>query len=162
MRWFQLFLVNALVVGVGACSGAHGPSHDRAAPSVATPALKLQQLNVAALLPLSIDEISRRLGPRLPLPDTFVDPIRAPSIHTDEPMDSTMLFRSRGLTIVVAYDGRTHRVSDLLLLGSNEDELMAQGGLQVSSPRYLVLPVFERRHPVQFMGLRVLALGISQ
>ena len=150
------------MVGLGACSGAHEPNRDHAVPIVATSALKLRQLNVAALLPLSIDEINRQLGPRLPVPDTFVDPTRAPSIHTDEPMDSTMLFRSRGLTIVVAYDNRTRRVSDLLLLGSNEDELMDRGGLQFTSPRYLVLPVFERQRPTQLMGLRILALALSQ
>lgn len=162
MQWFQLFLISTLLVGVGACSGTHEPSHDRAAPAVAAPALKIRQLNVPALLPLSIDEISRQLGPRLPMPDTFVDPTRLPSIHTNEPMDSTMLFRSRSLTIVVAYDDRTRRVSDLLLLGSNENELMVRSGLQLTSSRYLVLPVFQRQHPTQLMGLRVLALALSQ
>ena len=90
------------MVAVGACSGAHEPSHDRAAP--ATAALKLPRLNVSALLPLTIDEISRQLGPRLPVPDTFADPTRVPSIHTTEQPDSTALFQSRGLTLVVAYD----------------------------------------------------------
>lgn len=162
MRWFQRFKVSALMVAVGACSGAHEPSHDRAAPATATAALKLPRLNVSALLPLTIDEISRQLGPRLPVPDTFADPTRVPSIHTTEQPDSTALFQSRGLTVVVAYDARTRRVNELLLMGTNEDELMTRSGLQLNSPEYLVLPFFQRRRPLQLMGLRVLALGLSQ
>lgn len=162
MQWFKILVVSAFVVGVGACSGAHEPNHDRAAPAEATAALKLPRLNVSALLPLTIDEISRRLGPRLPVPDTFVDPTRVPSIHTDEQPDSTALFQSRGLAMVVAYDARTRRVNELLLMGSNENELMTRSGLLLNSPEYLVLPFFQRRRPTQLMGLRVLALGLSQ
>ncbi|GAB3848963.1 hypothetical protein GCM10028822_12640 [Hymenobacter terrigena] len=162
MQWFQTLVLGTLVVGVGACSGAHEPNHDRAVPAVATAALKLPQLNVAALLPLSIDEINRQLGPRLPVPDAFTDPTRVPSIHSDERPDSTVLFQRRGLNIVVAYDARTRRVNELLLMGSNENELMARSGLQLNSPDYLVLPFFQRQHPTQLMGLRVLALALSQ
>ncbi|MDB5269560.1 MAG: hypothetical protein JWP58_2600 [Hymenobacter sp.] len=162
MQWFQIIIVGTLVVGVGACSGAHEPNHDRPAPAVAAPALKLPQLNVSALLPLSIDAISRQLGPGLPVPDNFVDPTRVPSIHSDERPDSTVLFQSRGLTMVVAYDARTRRVNEVLLMGSNENELMTRSGLQLNSPDYLVLPFFQRQQPTQLMGLRVLALALSQ
>ena len=162
MQWSQIIIVGTVIVGVGACSGAHEPNHDRAAPAVATAALKLPQLNVSALLPLSIDEISQQLGPRLPVPDAFLDPTRVPSIHTDERPDSTVLFQRRGLNIVVAFDGRTRRVNELLLIGTNENELMARSGLQLNSPEYLVLPFFQRQQPTQLMGLRVLALALSQ
>jgi hypothetical protein len=162
MRYFQVFIFGALLVGVGACSGAHEPNHDRAAPAVATTALKLPQLNVSALLPLSIDAINRQLGPGQPVPDDFVDPTRVPSIHSDERPDSTVLFQRRGLTIVVAFDAHTRRVNELLLMGSNENELMTRSGLQLNSPDYLVLPFFQRQRPTQLMGLRVLALALSQ
>ena len=162
MQSFQVLVFGAFMVGVGACSGAHEPNHDRAAPAVAAPALKLPQLNVSALLPLSIDAISRQLGPRMPVPDALVDPTRMPSIHTNEQPDSTLLFRSRGLTMVVAYDARTRRVNELLLMGSNENELMHRAGLQLNSPEYLVLPFFQRQRPSQLMGLRVLSLALSQ
>ncbi|WP_460620045.1 hypothetical protein [Hymenobacter ruber] len=154
--------MSLLLVGVGACSGAHEPNHDRAAPSAAAPALKLPQLNVSALLPLTIDEISQQLGPRLPMPDSFTDPTRVPSIHSDERLDSTVLFQHRGLTMVVGYDARTRRVNELLLMGSNENDLMTRSGLQLNSPDYLVLPFFQRNRPTQLMGLRVLALALSQ
>ena len=159
MQWSQILLGGTLMFGVGACSGAHEPNHDRTAPAVATAALKLPQLNVAGLLPLTIDEMSRQLGPRLPVPDALVDPTRAPSIHTNEPSDSTVLFQRRGLTIVAAYDAHTRRVSELMLMGSNENELMVRSGLQLNSPEYLVLPFFQRQHPTRFMGLRVLAVS---
>ncbi|MBH8556512.1 hypothetical protein [Hymenobacter negativus] len=162
MQWFQKTVIGMLMVGVGACSGAHEPNHDRAAPSAAAPALKLPQLNVSALLPLTIDEISQQLGPRLPVPDSFTDPTRVPSIHSDERLDSTVLFQHRGLTMVVGYDARTRRVNELLLMGSNENELMTRSGLRLNSPDYLVLPFFQRNRPTQLMGLRVLALALSQ
>ena len=162
MQWYQLFIGSALVIGVGACSGAHEPNRDRAAPAVATAALKLPRLDVPALLPLSVDEISRKLGPPRPVPDAFLDPTRVLSIHTNEQPDSTALFRSRGLTMVVAFDARTRRVNELLLMGANENELMNWSGLQLNSPEYLVLPFFQRRRPTQLMGLRVMALGLSQ
>ncbi|MGY3087745.1 hypothetical protein ACVWYF_000771 [Hymenobacter sp. UYAg731] len=155
-------MIGVLMVGVGACSGAHEPTRDRAAPAVATAALKLPRLNVSGLLPLTIDEIGQILGPRLPVPDALLDPTRVPSIHTDEQPDSTVLFQSRGLNIVVAFDAHTRRVNELLLMGTNENELMVRSGLQLNSSEYLVLPFFQRQRPMQLMGLRVLALALSQ
>ena len=46
------------------------------------------------------------------------------------PMDSTTFFRSRGLSMVAAYDDRTRRVSELLLLGTDESDLMHRGQAQ--------------------------------
>jgi hypothetical protein len=162
MQWSQILLGGVLMVGMGACSGAHEPNHDRAVTAVATAALQLPQVDVPGLLPLTIDGISRQLGRGLPVPDALLDPTRAPSIHTNEQPDSTLLFQHRGLAIVVAYDAHTRQVNELMLMGSNENELMARSGLQLSSAEYLVLPFFQHQHPTRFMGLRVLALALSQ
>ena len=44
--------------------------------------------------------------------------------------------------MVAAYDDRTWRVSELLLLGTDENDLMHRGWLALGADRYLVLPVF--------------------
>ena len=151
------------MLGVGACSGTHEPHHDPAVnPRPPAPGLQTAALNVPALLNLSIDELSRRLGPRQALPPGFVDPTQVLLAQRPEAQDSFALFRCRGLALVVSYNQRSRRVSDLLLLGTNEEELMSRARLELGVDRYLVLPVFQERHPTQLLGLRVLAIGLAQ
>ena len=146
-----------LVALVSACSGTHESHQDPAVPATAAPVRNVPQLDVPGLLHLSIDEISHRLGPRQPLPADFNDPVLVLPGPGEVAMDSTALFRSKGLALVAAYNNRSRRVSDLLLLGTNELALMQRGQLQLGAANYLVLPVFQARHPTQLLGLRVLA-----
>ena len=76
-------------------------------------------------------------------------------------MDLTTFFLSRGLSIVADYDDRTRRVSELLLLGTDENDLMHRGWLALGADRYLVLPVFQPRYPIKLMGLRALATMLT-
>jgi hypothetical protein len=145
-----------------ACSGTHEPLHDRVMPTAAKSVRHAAVLDVASLLPLSIDELGRRLGPRRALPPSFFDPTLVPLIQRGEHLDSMALFRCRGLALVASYDYNSRRVSDLLLLGSNENELMSQAQLQLGARQYLVLPVFQQHQPTQLLGLRVLPLAINQ
>ena len=163
MRPILVLLCVVAVVAVGSsCSGTHDSHHDRATPAAAAPVRNVPQVDVPSLLHLSIDEISQRLGPRLPVPVGFVDPVVAPLVQRNEPLDSAALFRSKGLALVAAYNNRTRRVTDLLLLGTDEMELMHRAQLQLSAANYLVLPVFQERHPTQLLGLRVLATTLAQ
>ena len=154
-----VLFVCCVVLGafVNACSGTHESPQDHAVPAPAAPVRNVPQLDVPGLLHLSIDEMSHRLGPRLPLPVGFVDPAQASPEQLSIPFDSATLFRSKGLALVAAYNNRSRRVSDLLLLGTNELALMQRGRLQLGAANYLVLPVFQARHPTQLLGLRVLA-----
>ena len=147
--------------GVSACSGAH---EQALTPAVrpASPARTAGGVDVPALLSLSFDEMNQQVGPWQPLPPGFADPTLDPLSQHRGPVDSMALFRRGGLALVVAYDYHTRRVNDLLLLGSNENELMRRAHLQLGADRYLVLPVFEARQPNQLMGLRVLALALNQ
>lgn len=156
-----VLLLVGLTAGLGACSGTHEPSHDRPGPvAVVRPGGNLPALNVPALLNLSIDEMSRRVGPRLSLPVGFVDPVQAP--QRGDLLDSMVLFRHRGLALVVAYNDRTRRVSDLLLLGSDEETLMSSARLRLGAEGYLVLPVFQERYPTRLLGLRVVAVALPK
>ena len=131
----------------------------RATPQLARDA---SGLHVPGLLRLDIDELTQQLGPALPLPPGFADPLLAPVVqHTEQP-DSSRLFRRRGLAIVATYDHRSRQVSDLLLLGRNENELMSRAQLQLGADTYLVLPVFKERPANELLGLRVLAMNLNQ
>lgn len=163
MRSTWVLLLVVLTGGVGACSRTHEPSHDRPVPVVASPSAgNLPTLNVPELLDLSIDEMSRRLGQRLSLPVGFVDPVQIPQRQRGDYLDSMALFRHRGLALVVAYNDRTRRVSDLLLLGSDEELLMSRARLRLGAGGYLVLPVFQERHPTRLLGLRVVAVALPK
>jgi hypothetical protein len=151
----------AAALSVSACSGVHEQVREHAARSAA-PSRPAASLDVPALLPLSFDELNQRVGPWQPLPPDFVDPTLDPQAQRRGPIDSMALFRRSGLALVVAYDYHTRRVNDLLLLGSNENELMSRAQLQLGADRYLVLPVFQARQPNQLLGLRVLALALNQ
>ncbi|OGX89282.1 hypothetical protein BEN47_07750 [Hymenobacter lapidarius] len=155
-----LFLAGAL--GAAACSGTHEPLQDQAVSAVPQPASDASGLCVPELLSLDIDELSQQLGPALPLPSGFADPILAPVIQRTEQLDSSMLFRRRGLAIVASYDYRSRQVSNLLLVGSNETELMSRAQLQLGADSYLVLPVFKERPVNELLGLRVLAMSLNQ
>ncbi|MBD2720616.1 hypothetical protein IC234_00635 [Hymenobacter sp. BT189] len=151
----------ATVMGMGACSGSHEPQ--RVVASRAPAGGPTQPgVDVPALLNLSIDEMNARVGPALPLPTDFVDPTVTAQSQRSGALDSMALFRSRGLAMIVAYDHRSREVNDLLLLGSNESDLMNRARLQLGADRYLVLPVFQVRRPTQLLGLRVLPVALNQ
>ena len=86
----------------------------------------------------------------------------APVIQRTEQLDSSRLFRRRGLAIVASYDHHSREVSNLLLLGRNETELMSRAQLQLGADTYLVLPVFKERPANELLGLRVLAMNLNQ
>ena len=151
----MLFIAAAALLTEG-CSGSHEPVRDRPRSSVA-PSRHMAGLDVPGIIHLSIDQLTRRLGPRRPLPVGFIDPVQAPLLLHQQQMDSSRFFQYRGLAVVAAYNERTRRVSDLLLLGADESELMRRANLELGAPDYLVLPVFEAQRPAQLMGLRVLA-----
>ena len=155
-----LFIVNML--GTGACSRTHEPHNDRAVPVVDEAVRPGLGLNVPNLLRLSIDEISHQLGPRLPAPVGFLDPILAPLVQRSMHLDSTSFFRCRSLAIIASYDNHTRQVSDLILLGSNEKELMSRAQLQLGAANYLVLPVFQAQHPTRLLGLRVVGIPLGK
>ena len=80
----------------------------------------------------------------------------------EEDHDSTGYVSYQGLDMVVAYNYRTRRVNDLLLLGVNENELMRRGQLKLGVLSYLVLPVFEAHRTTHLLGLRVLATSLNE
>ena len=135
------------------CSGAHEPTQ-----LIATPphAAIIPTANVPALLGASIDSLRHRLGAAQPLPVGFADPLNvAVAANSTARADSQAAFRTGGLTLVANYNARTRQVSDLLLLGQQEDSLMGRASLQTNAHSYLVLPVFRQDAPTRLLGLRI-------
>lgn len=164
MRPTLLVLCLVSMVGAGACSGTHESHNDRPAPRavVISPSRRAPQVDVPALVGLTIDEVTKRVGPRLPVPAGFFDPTLDGELKRGAKMDSVALFRSKGLAMVVSYDYPSRQVSDFLLLGENENELMARAQLELGADEYLVLPVFQAERATQLLGLRVLANSLNQ
>lgn len=75
---------------------------------------------------------------------------------------SVALLRGKGLALLATYDYHTRQLSDLLLLGTNETELMDRARLRLDAANYLMLIVFQARHPTWLLGLRVLATTLAQ
>ena len=67
------------------------------------------------------------MGLRLPVPAGTTDPLVLSLTQRSVPIDLTTFFLSRCLNMVAAYDDRTRRVSELLLLGTDESDLMHRG-----------------------------------
>ena len=162
MRPVNALIFVAALVGVVACSGSHDARRDRSVSAAASPGQEASALNVPSLLALSVDELTLRIGPHQPVPAGFADPSLAPLVQRHERLDSTTFFQYRGLSLVASYDYGTRRVSELLLLGANERELMRRARLQLGAEHYLVLPVFQENHPTRLLGLRVLAIALNQ
>lgn len=156
MRLAVLLLVGAVGLGMAsACSGAHESGHDNAS-TAAVPLSNAPRLNMPGLLKLTIDEVRQQIGQARPVPPAFKDPTL---LQQGQPADSTAWFQYRALNVVVTYDHQTRQVKDLLLVGSNEDELMRRGQLQLGAAEYIVLPIYQLHQPTELMGLRVLALN---
>jgi hypothetical protein len=119
-------------------------------------------LDVPGLLTLSIDKLTEEIGPRLPIPPGFIDPMMVPLAKASEQVDSAYLFRYRGLAILASFDHRTRRVSNLLLLGSDEEQLMQQANLQLGMEHYLVMPVFKESHSARLLGVRIIDTSTSR
>ncbi|KUG08395.1 hypothetical protein [Solirubrum puertoriconensis] len=121
----------------------------RAAPPV---------LNVPDLVGRNIDEVRKALGkPR----ETQALPLAAEptavQLRTSQAEEWTNTFDYQGATIVATFNAHTRKVRDLVLLGTNEDELMRRGNLDLVGDTYLVLPVPSPAEPSKIMGIRVLA-----
>jgi len=114
--------------------------------------------NVPALIGLTIDELAGRLGPRQPLPASFAALAEEEPAATNQAVspDSLASFQTGGLTLIASYSTRSRQVHDLLVLGHNEDSLMARAALRSSARQYLVLPVFASDRPSYLLGLRVI------
>ena len=158
MRPHLLLLLFSFSAGLGwACSGGRDKNKE-ASGAVAGPTRRLALVvDVPAVVGASIDELQRQFGPVQPLPAHLADPAALASIHPNDGFDSAGTFQRRGVTLVATFNTNTRQVSDLLVLGKNEQTVIQQANLDIDSPKYLLLPVYDTHNTSRFIGLRVVA-----
>lgn len=146
-----------LLVCAGAACTRTTPAieRDAAPPAQAKP---VTGLNMPALVGRNIDEVRQVLGkPREAEAASVGAEPTAKQLRTNQADEWLNTFDYQGATVVATFNARTRKVRDLVLLGTNEDELMRRGNLDLVSDTYLVLPVPNPAEPSKITGIRVLA-----
>jgi hypothetical protein len=116
-------------------------------------------VDVPTFVGYTIEEVRSRLGP--PRESQAEPPIAKPQ---SLPRSSVRIqddgwintFETNGLTLEVTFNARTRLVRDIVLRGSNEDELMQRGNLVLTAPAYIVLPVLNPDKTTELLGVRVI------
>ncbi|WP_135435298.1 hypothetical protein [Hymenobacter fodinae] len=115
-------------------------------------------VDVTQLVGLSIDELRQVLGPahEASTSKPGLEPTPAElKLTNGEGWINT--FERNGQTIIVAFHARTRKVRDIVLVGTNEEELLQRGNLSLTSSRYIVLPFTQSDSAANISGLRVVA-----
>jgi len=147
--------VLGLCLGLLGCSGSHEPP--RGAPPPRRHVQVAPDVDVPALIGMSIDGLRQRLGPLQPLPEQFATSAASALLFSSQgQFDSLATFRTGGLLVLANYDTRSRQVRDLLLLGHHEDSLMSRAHLRSNATAYLVMPVFRDTRSFRLLGLRVI------
>ena len=158
MRPLRYLPFVVLLSGLAACTGTQSAS-EKSAPNMGTPtSVRPNALDMPALVGRNIDQIRRALGtPK----ETNTDAIGLEP--TPEQMKATKgedwinTFDKNGSTVVVTFNARTRKVLDMVLIGSDEDELMRRGNLSLTAQNYLVLPVTDPKNADKVSGVRVVS-----
>lgn len=141
-----------------ACSGAQPTASDSetntasasASASVeAVPAAP--SLALPSLIGLSIDEVRSRLGK--PQEQPAEPSAREKEKDAADTWKNT--FEVQGATLVATFNAHTRVVRDIVLLGTNEEELLHRAGLDPNATEYIVLPVTDSVDVTRTTGIRM-------
>jgi len=156
-RLYHSFLL-LIILGLAACTGRSTVSEKRITsvePSLPAPA----PFDAAGLLGRNIDQLRRKLGSPLeavsPVPG--MEPPAAQK-HTEAGENWNNTFEKNSTTLIVSFSARTRKVHDIIMLGSNEEELMRRGKLTLNALNYIVVPVLNPQNTNKLLGLRVIPL----
>ena len=117
-----------------------------------------QALDVPAVVGRNIDQVRRAWGaPRETREQKIGLEPTAEQLKATRGEDWINTFEKDGTTIVVTFNARTRKVRDLVLMGSDEDELLRRGNLSLTAPEYQVLPVANPQNDREQIGVRVVA-----
>ncbi|KAA9327111.1 hypothetical protein F0P96_17890 [Hymenobacter busanensis] len=153
-----LLLLVALVCASASCTRST-PSSEKASPgSEGGRSSEAVKVNMPSLVGRNIDQIRKVLGPPVESTQSSVgmEPTAA-QMQSTKGEGWINTFEYSGSTVVATFNARTRKVRDLVLIGSNEEELMRRGNLSLVSPDYVVLPVNNPTDPAKITGIRVVA-----
>ncbi|UPL47843.1 hypothetical protein [Hymenobacter sublimis] len=157
MRPFR-YLPFAVLLGMAACTGSQTISEPNDPSTGSVEAGRKAAVDVPALVGRNIDQVRRALGTPQEARDQKVG-----AEPTAEQMKSTKgedwinTFERNGTTIVATFHARTRKVRDLVLVGTDEDEILRNGNLSLTATDYIVLPVVNPQNNRAIVGMRVVA-----
>ncbi|QJX45447.1 hypothetical protein HMJ29_00250 [Hymenobacter taeanensis] len=158
---YAAFALTGMLLGLAGCMGTQSAAETTVVTAArpAKPALPVT-VDVEQLVGLSIDEVRQVLGParKTRASELGLEPTAEQLHHTNgEGWINT--FEHNGQTILVAFNARTRKVRDMVLLGNNEQELLQRTNLSLASPRYIVLPFAEldSADNERVVGVRIVA-----
>ncbi|GAA3924860.1 hypothetical protein [Hymenobacter algoricola] len=158
MRPFRYLPFVLLLSGIAACTGTQTAS-EKSSPDVGSvTSARPNALDMPALVGRNIDQLRRALGPPSETREEAIGLEPTPEqMKATKGEDWINTFEKNGSTVVVTFNAKTRKVLDMVLIGSNEDELMRRGNLSLTAPNYLVLPVTDPKNAKKVAGLRVVS-----
>ncbi|RFP63456.1 hypothetical protein D0N36_19370 [Hymenobacter lapidiphilus] len=155
----NLYVALALLAALtAACSGSQ-IAGEKSAPAVGSPETgRSAAVDVPALMGRNIDQLRRTLGAPKETreQDIGLEPTAA-QMKATRGQDWINTFDRNGTTLVVTFDASNRKVRDIVLLGSDEELLMREANLSLTSADYLVLPVMSPSNSAELIGMRVVA-----
>ncbi|MCC2546710.1 hypothetical protein LJY25_09675 [Hymenobacter sp. BT175] len=157
MRSFRPFPF-LLLLGLAACTGTQNASENRDPMAQQPTVINPSPIDMPALVGRNIDQLRRSLGAPLETKDEAIglEPT-AEQMKTTKGEDWINTFEKNGSTLVVTFNARTRKVLDVVLVGSDEDELMRRGNLSLTAPNYIVLPVSDPKNTQKLVGVRIVS-----
>ncbi|UOQ52462.1 hypothetical protein [Hymenobacter cellulosivorans] len=158
MRPFRYLPFVLLLSGVAACTGSQNASENSAPRTEQGTAANPSQLDMPSLVGKNIDQVRRALGKPQESKDEAIgmEP-NAEQMKSTKGADWINTFEKNGSTIVVTFNAKSRKVLDMVLIGSDEDELMRRGNLVMTAPEYIVLPVPDPKRPQAISGVRMVS-----
>ncbi|RPD47744.1 hypothetical protein DNI29_09885 [Hymenobacter sediminis] len=149
------YLPLLLLLGLAACSGSQTVSEANM-PTTQPAASPPAAVDVPALMGRNIDQIRRVLGNPRETQDQKVGPEpTAEQMKATKGEDWINTFERNGVTIVATFNARNRKVRDLVLIGTDEDEILQKGNLSLTASEYIVLPVVNPQNNREIVGMRI-------
>ncbi|RYU74776.1 hypothetical protein [Hymenobacter persicinus] len=158
MRPFRYLPFVLLLSGLAACTGTQTASEKSAPDLGSASSVRPNAVDMPALVGRNIDQVRRALGPPTETKEEAIgmEPT-AEQMKATKGEDWINTFEKNGSTVVVTFNAKTRKVLDMVLIGSNEDELMRRGNLSLTAQNYIVLPVTDPKNAEKVSGLRVVS-----
>ena len=145
-----------LLAGTAACSGSQTASERSSPTAGSVEAARVATVDLPDLMGRNIDQVRRRLGAPNEGKDQAIglEPT-AEQMQSTKGQDWINTFEQNGLTIVTTFNARTRKVRDMVVVGSDEDEILRRANLSLTAPNYMVLPVVNPNNNREIIGMRV-------
>ncbi|MDU0372403.1 hypothetical protein ACFPAF_18525 [Hymenobacter endophyticus] len=155
LRYLPVFILSA---GLAACSGSQSVSESGMPATGSSEAARTAAVDVPVLVGRNIDQVRRALGPPQETKEQKIglEPT-AEQMKATRGEDWINTFERKGVTVVATFNARTRKVRDLVVVGSDEDELLRNANLSLTAPGYMVLPVANPSNNREIIGMRVVA-----